>query len=135
MFQFNQIKGSHDLMHFILPALKLMRPTQWIKNGFVLMPLVFSGRLTHWDDVTKVLAMFTAFCFASSATYILNDYMDIEQDKIHPRKKHRPLAAGTISPTAALSLMAALIAAMLIVAGSARIPLNGYVCLGSYLVI
>jgi 4-hydroxybenzoate polyprenyltransferase len=135
MFRFNQNNGSLDVMHIILPALKLMRPTQWIKNGFVLMPLVFSGRLTHWEDVVKVLAMFVAFCFASSATYILNDYLDIEQDRVHPRKKNRPLAAGEISPVAALSFMVVLIAAMLFVAVIARIPLNGFLCLGFYLVI
>lgn len=119
----------------VMPAIKLMRPTQWIKNGFVLMPLIFSGRLFHWEDATKAAAMFIAFCFASSATYIFNDYMDMEQDKVHPRKKHRPLAAGTISPVGAMILVVVLIAALLAVAVAAHVPFRGYLFLGIYLVI
>ncbi|MBI5248933.1 MAG: decaprenyl-phosphate phosphoribosyltransferase [Desulfomonile tiedjei] len=118
-----------------MPAIKLMRPTQWIKNGFVLMPLIFSGRLFHWEDATKAAAMLVAFCFASSATYIFNDYMDMEQDKVHPRKKHRPLASGKIAPVAALSVMVMLIAALFLVAAIANVPPLGYLFLVIYLVI
>ncbi len=93
-----------------------MRPTQWIKNGFVLMPLIFSGRLFVMEDVTKAVGMCLAFCLASSATYILNDYMDMEQDRAHPLKKNRPLAAGLISPSTALSVMFLLIVAIFVLA-------------------
>ena len=119
----------------IMPAIKLMRPTQWIKNGFVLMPLIFSGRLFHWEDATKAAAMLIAFCFASSATYIFNDYMDMEQDRVHPRKRHRPLASGTISPFAALTVMVLLIVALFALAALARVPAMGHGFLGIYLVI
>jgi 4-hydroxybenzoate polyprenyltransferase len=122
-------------MMSLIPAIKLMRPTQWIKNGFVLMPLIFSGRLFHWEDATKAAAMFVAFCFASSATYILNDYMDMEQDRVHPQKRHRPLASGKISPAGALVVMLVLILALFVVAIAAQVPLLGYVFLGLYLVI
>ena len=80
------------------PFLKLLRPTQWIKNGFVFMPLVFSGKLFVQQEFTSVTAMCLAFCLTSSAAYILNDYMDMEQDKAHPLKRTRPLASGQISP-------------------------------------
>ncbi len=105
----------------IKACIQLMRPTQWIKNGFVLMPLIFSGRLLHPDDIAAVSAAFIAFCLSSSATYIFNDYADIEQDKAHPKKKFRPLARGDISPASALAVMCVLIAlsfAALYVVGS-----------------
>ena len=92
------------------PAIKLLRPTQWIKNGFVFMPLVFSGRLFVVDDILKVGGMCLAFCLASSATYVLNDYIDVEQDRVHPLKKTRPLASGAIAPFSALVLMVVLLA-------------------------
>jgi 4-hydroxybenzoate polyprenyltransferase len=122
-------------MKLLIPAIKLMRPTQWIKNGFVLMPLIFSGRLFAMEDVTKAFGMCLAFCLASSATYILNDYMDMEQDRAHPRKKLRPLAAGTISPRMALSLMFALILGILVLALAVHTPLLGFIFLGIYLIL
>jgi 4-hydroxybenzoate polyprenyltransferase len=112
-----------------------MRPTQWIKNGFVLMPLIFSGRLFVVEDVTKAVGMCLAFCLASSATYILNDYMDMEQDRVHPLKKKRPLAAGLISPPTALSVMFLLIVAMFLLALAVKTPLQGFVFLGIYLAL
>ena len=112
-----------------------MRPTQWIKNGFVLMPLIFSGRLFVVEDVTKVVGMCLAFCLASSATYILNDYMDMEQDRAHPLKKNRPLAAGLISPRAALSVMCLLIVGIFVLALAVKIPPWGFIFLGIYLVL
>lgn len=83
----------------------LMRPVQWVKNGFVFMPLIFSARLTTIEDVTKVMGVFLAFCLASSAVYILNDYADREQDRVHPLKKNRPLARGDVAPLEALLFM------------------------------
>lgn len=88
-----------------LPLLKLMRPHQWLKNGFVLAGLIFSH---GWGDTARVtlsLAAFVAFCLLSSSVYIFNDFMDREQDRLHPLKRHRPLASGTVSVPAALALM------------------------------
>ncbi|MGB6066480.1 MAG: decaprenyl-phosphate phosphoribosyltransferase [Desulfomonilaceae bacterium] len=115
--------------------LKLMRPTQWIKNGFVLMPIIFSGRLFVVEDVVRAAGMCLAFCLASSATYILNDYMDMEQDRAHPLKKNRPLAAGIVSPKTALTVMFLLIAAIFVLALAVKSPTYGFVFLGIYLVI
>jgi 4-hydroxybenzoate polyprenyltransferase len=88
----------------------LLRPTQWIKNGFVFMPLLFSGNFLVAADVVQSLIMAAAFCAASSATYILNDYADMERDKAHPSKKNRPLARGDLGPGIAMLVMFALIA-------------------------
>jgi 4-hydroxybenzoate polyprenyltransferase len=122
-------------MNVLKASLKLMRPTQWIKNGFVFMPLVFSGRLLAAGDDAKVMSMFVAFCLASSATYILNDYMDLEKDRVHPTKRMRPLASGEISPLAAMILMGLLLGLLVILVLVTEIPATGFAVLGAYLVL
>lgn len=93
------------------PLLRLMRPKQWVKNAFVLAPLLFSGLLTNSEAIQSAIAAFVIFCLASSATYVLNDYSDIENDKKHPVKsKTRPLASGEVSKRTARILMVALYA-------------------------
>lgn len=78
--------------------LALMRPRQWIKNGFVLAPLVFAGKFLDENAIGHALFATLLFCLASSATYIVNDMHDIEQDRCYPKKsKTRPLAAGVVS--------------------------------------
>jgi 4-hydroxybenzoate polyprenyltransferase len=98
----------------MLGAIKLMRPKQWVKNGFVLAPLVFTGAFLDAGAVSHALLAVLLFCVASSAAYIINDMHDIERDRRHPKKsKTRPLAAGIVSMPVALSLLA-LLYAMLI---------------------
>jgi 4-hydroxybenzoate polyprenyltransferase len=86
--------------------IRLIRPKQWVKNGFVLAPLVFTGLFTDAESVVSaILAMFL-FCVASSATYIVNDYRDIELDrKHHEKRKKRPLASGQVSKPQAIALL------------------------------
>lgn len=122
-------------MSLFKSCIKLMRPAQWIKNGFVFMPLVFSARLFILDDVIRALGMFTGFCLAASATYILNDYMDMEQDRIHPRKKNRPLASGEIIPSTALAIAVALVVSLFAGAFAVQAPRLGIICLAAYLVL
>ncbi len=77
--------------------LRLMRPHQWVKNAFVFTGLLFGHA---WHDahlLTQVIFAFAAFCLVSSAIYIVNDIMDVEQDRLHPVKRMRPLAAGHVS--------------------------------------
>jgi 4-hydroxybenzoate polyprenyltransferase len=89
--------------------LRLARPKQWVKNGFVLAPLVFAKAFHDTGAVSHALAAFGLFCVASSATYVLNDLRDIERDRSHPVKSwSRPLAAGTVKPTTAIALLVAL---------------------------
>jgi len=96
-----------------LALIKLMRPKQWVKNGFVLAPLVFSGAFLDVSAVSHALLAMLLFCLASSATYIVNDMHDIERDRRHPKKsKTRPLAAGSVSVPAALVLLAVLYAVL-----------------------
>jgi decaprenyl-phosphate phosphoribosyltransferase len=93
----------------ILGLLRLMRPKQWVKNGFVFAPLLFTGELLNANAVLQTIIAAVFFCIASSATYIVNDLHDVELDRRHPKKsKSRPLASGIVTPTAAIFLLALL---------------------------
>ena len=92
------------------PVLALMRPPQWVKNAFVAAPLFFTPSLLDGAMALHVLLGIASFCALASGVYILNDYLDRAGDRMHPDKRHRPLAAGTVAPTTALALMAGLIA-------------------------
>ena len=76
--------------------LKTMRPRQWTKNIFVFAALVFDKQLFLPSPFLQTLAGFALFCLISSAVYILNDLADIEADRQHPEKKHRPIASGRL---------------------------------------
>lgn len=122
-------------MKTLKALLILMRPTQWIKNGFVVMPLVFSAKLMILDDVAKAAGMVVSFCLASSATYILNDLVDIERDKAHPLKRNRPLAHGDVSPAIAIVAMALLLAGTFGLGVAMGLPKVCHLYLAGYLVI
>ena len=83
----------------------LLRPKQYIKNIFIFLPLFFTGQVTNTELFVKASLAFVAFSLSASAVYIFNDYEDIKDDRKHPKKKYRPLAAGTISKNTALLSM------------------------------
>lgn len=89
--------------------IKLIRPYHWMKNVLIFVPLLCSGRLLHLDDFVGVTVGFVSFSLLASAIYIFNDYYDIEADKQHPVKKHRPLAGGTVSKVQAKVLFIVLV--------------------------
>ncbi len=76
--------------------IKTMRPRQWPKNIFIFAALVFDKQLLHVDPFLRTLAGFALFCLISSAVYIFNDIADVEADRQHPEKKHRPIPAGIL---------------------------------------
>ena len=88
--------------------LRLLRIHQYVKNGFVFAPLFFVGAINDIASLTSVVIAFIAFCAAASSIYVLNDYLDIEEDREHPSKKRRPLAAGDLNPSSAIVAMGAL---------------------------
>jgi len=110
-----------------------VRPRQWIKNTFVLAPLVFARAYLDTGSIKNELLAFALFCVASSASYIVNDLRDIERDRRHPVKKsRRPLAAGTVTPRAALILLAILYCVLMagwLWSPAAMLPICGYVLL------
>ena len=84
----------------------LLRPQQWLKNGFIFIPLFFDHKLTDWYCLCSAILAFFAYSFAASAIYCLNDLIDVEADRKHPKKCKRPIAAGVISKVQALLLVA-----------------------------
>jgi 4-hydroxybenzoate polyprenyltransferase len=85
----------------IIALLKAMRPKQWTKNTFVFAALFFDGRVSDPVAVGQSVLAFVLFCALSSSIYLVNDLADIEQDRMHPRKRHRPLASGALAPSVA----------------------------------
>ncbi len=90
-----------------------MRPYQWVKNGFVLAPLLFGRRLLEIPTTLRALAAFGVFCLASSAVYVFNDLRDVEEDRLHPTKRRRPIASGALPVPHARALAAGLAAVAL----------------------
>ena len=100
----------------IRPLVLSLRPAQWAKNLFVLAPLVFGHLLGDRAAVERALLALLAFCCAASTIYLINDLRDREEDRNHPLKRLRPLAAGTLSAPAAVAAAVVLGAAALAVA-------------------
>jgi decaprenyl-phosphate phosphoribosyltransferase len=116
----------------LIRLIQLMRPHQWLKNAFVFAGLVFSQA---WQDGSlrlHVLQAFAAFCCFSSLVYIVNDWHDRVLDALHPVKRHRPLASGSVSVPVAMALAGVLLAAGLILAAGNRTLL---LLLGVYVVL
>lgn len=90
----------------------LIRPKDWAKNLFLFVPLFFAGRLFEMETIKELFLGFLCFCAIASSVYIINDYRDMEFDKLHPEKSKRPLASGKVSKTSAVIL-----ALLLIIAG------------------
>src|SRR3990170_2096531 len=89
--------------------LRLARPKQWTKNGFVLAGVVFSGEALQVQSLVAAALAFVAFCAISSAVYAANDVLDAEEDRKHPTKRLRPVASGLI-PARSAGIFAALLA-------------------------
>jgi decaprenyl-phosphate phosphoribosyltransferase len=96
--------------------LRALRPKQWAKNVLVVAAPAAAGVLSHGHILGKVGLAFVSFCLVSSATYLLNDVRDIESDRRHPTKRHRPIAAAQLSVPFALGAGAVLFAAGLVTA-------------------
>lgn len=90
------------------PALAALRPAQWVKNLFVLAPVLFGKVADRPDLAGRTAVVAASFCALASALYLLNDVRDAESDRLHPLKKLRPVAAGTLAPGSALALAAVL---------------------------
>src|SRR2546430_12657905 len=91
--------------------LRAMRPKQWLKNILVFAAPGAAGVLTHSGPLLRSLGALVLFCAASSGTYLINDAIDVEVDRLHPKKKHRPIAAGHVAVPVALTVGAGLLVA------------------------
>lgn len=91
----------------------LLRLHQWVKNGFVFLPMFFGGRLTDAGCWTLSFIVFVAFSLMASAVYCLNDIRDVDADRAHPVKCRRPIASGYVSVPEAAAMTAMLVIASL----------------------
>ncbi|HXV75222.1 MAG TPA: UbiA prenyltransferase family protein, partial [Candidatus Polarisedimenticolaceae bacterium] len=91
------------MMRRLFDHVHLWRPKHWVKNVFVLMPVPFGLAAGARADAGQFLLGFVGFCFATSAVYALNDVIDAEQDRRHPRKQERPVASGRLRPVEGLA--------------------------------
>ena len=89
--------ANYQTKMLIKSFLKTMRPIQWAKNIFIFTALVFDRKLTHTSALLSTLAGAALFSLLASAVYIINDIADIEADRQHPKKRHRPIPAGELS--------------------------------------
>ena len=96
----------HLWSKYLLPVIRIVRPRQWVKNFFVFIPLFFGGQMSNTALLLDALTTFIAFSLAASSIYCLNDIVDVEADRQHPVKCHRPIASGQVSVSAAYALMA-----------------------------
>lgn len=92
----------------LMPLFRAMRPLQWTKNGLVFAALIFDRKFTDAGLIGTAILAAVCFCAASSATYLINDVRDAERDRIHPKKRFRPIASGQLSERSAVAAAGAL---------------------------
>jgi 4-hydroxybenzoate polyprenyltransferase len=110
-----------------------LRPHQWTKNLFVLVALPLSFHLFDLQAAVRSAWAFVLFCGLSSTVYLVNDVADLERDRLHPRKRLRPIASGIVSPRAALAVAGGLGATSLL--GSASLGMPFLLAAAAYLVL
>ena len=93
------------MQSFFSNTIQLIRVKHWVKNGFVFLPAFFAGELTALTSL-NLLFVFISFCLAASSIYVINDWVDVEKDKLHPEKCKRPIASGFFSKKQALLILA-----------------------------
>ena len=108
----NDFKFKGD--NVIIEIVKLIRPHHYIKNLFVLAPIFFSGLITNEVLLNQSLIAFILFSLAASSVYILNDIMDVSEDRLHPKKKNRPIASGSVPVSIAWIILTCFVVASLV---------------------
>ncbi|HEY8934185.1 MAG TPA: UbiA prenyltransferase family protein [Cyclobacteriaceae bacterium] len=96
--------------------LRLLRLKQWVKNLFLFIPVFFAGKILEVDLLISLLQGALAFSLVASSVYVINDYKDRELDKLHPKKKKRPIASGEVSTSTAWFLIIVLSGTGLLIA-------------------
>jgi 4-hydroxybenzoate polyprenyltransferase len=97
-------------MRIIKALLKTMRPHQWLKNVLIFAALVFDGKLGVIPDLVRTSFGFLLFCSISSAVYIINDLADVDADRLHPKKRNRPIASGVLPVSIAWAAVVVIVA-------------------------
>ena len=129
----SEASQENTVLNQLSPYFQLLRPHQWVKNGFVFLPLFFSLNLGKLFLLEQAAILFGVFCLCASAVYILNDIRDLTEDRAHPVKCTRPLAANVVPVPIALMLMMVLITAglgaVVLLVPNATLFVGGYLLL------
>jgi decaprenyl-phosphate phosphoribosyltransferase len=110
--------------------IKTLRPNQWVKNFFVLAPIVFAKELTSPALFAEAATAFGVFCMLSGAVYTMNDIVDAPADRVHPVKRRRPIASGRVPVPLAKGMLAGLVVAAF--TSAAFLPLSFFVVAALY---
>jgi 4-hydroxybenzoate polyprenyltransferase len=108
---------------------RLLRISSWLKNGFVIAPLIYSLKLLEISALNNSILAFLVYSFASSSLYIINDIIDKQKDLLHPRKKNRPIPSGKININLAIGIAAVLFILAIYIAQSISIKFLGIITL------
>jgi decaprenyl-phosphate phosphoribosyltransferase len=123
-----------DAPSLAVALVRAARPRQWLKNVLVLAAPAAAGVIFHGDVTWRVAVAFVAFCVTASGLYLLNDVADIDVDRLHPRKQHRPIAAGIVKLSTARAVgVACVVIGMVVSAATGRWWLVGV--LGAYVAL
>jgi 4-hydroxybenzoate polyprenyltransferase len=117
-----------------LAAVQAIRVHQWVKNLLLFVPVILDHKLFNGEAMAKACLGFTAFCLAASGGYILNDMLDLEADRRHATKRHRPFASGALPPALGIALIPLLVIGAIWI-GWTRLPSRFVASLGLYLVL
>lgn len=117
-----------------LALVRALRPHQWVKNLLVFVPVVLDHRLFHAETMARAATAFVAFCCAASSAYVLNDVLDLDADRRHATKRHRPFASGTLSPALGVVLVPLLLGIAFAV-GWSTLPASFIQLLATYVVL
>lgn len=112
---------------------RLLRPGQWTKNVFVFAGLIFGRKLTDIESVVYAVLGFICFCLVSSAVYVMNDIHDRNEDRLHPRKRTRPIASGAVSVPSAAAIAAGLL--LMGLGGAALLDIPFFLVAAAYVVL
>lgn len=127
------VKTSGSLVWRLGGILRTIRPHQWVKNVFVLAPVVFAKEIFDIHLLKRAASAFLIFCLLAGAVYTINDLADIKADRMHPVKRHRPIASGRL-PTGAARLLAVTLVVVAL-AGAATLRFPFIVAATGYLVL
>lgn len=119
------------MLPMLRALIKSMRPKQWVKNGIIFTALVFDQQLLQLDPLLRTITGFALLCLGASAVYLMNDLVDLEQDRAHPIKRNRPIASGKLPlPVARFAAVAFFVVSL---AGSYLLERNFGFVLTAYL--
>lgn len=119
-----EIPPENEPAHRLPALVRLARPKQWVKNVLVVAAPGAAGLLGNGTALFRTGVAFVCFCLAASGTYFLNDALDVDADRGHPTKRHRPIAAGDVSVRTALAGGVLLLAAAIVLSFAARWQLS-----------